>query len=208
MLNNWYWLLLFQPSSLILIPFFFLSHGLWSLQQASTLRREARKLEERAHELETEGWRQMREAVAGSEAEGLYGLLKGATSYPHPAPSHPPLKKPHISPGSTITQPPLLESTGPEVLNPVGQAIESTPPAATPEEDLLAHMQPLRVQVGGAKCMYQCWVEGCKEGLSTSRAAISTHIRKIHLGVGLVCPLCDKTFFNSDVLRHHRKTHN
>ena len=193
-----------------MIPFFFLSQGLWSLQQASTLRKEARKLEERVHELETEGWRQMREAVAGSEAEGLYGLLKGVTSYPCPAPSHPPLKKPHLSPSSTITQPPLLESTGPEVSNPVGQAIESTPPAATPapEEDLMVHMQPLRVQVGGTKHVYQCQVEGCKEGLSTSWAAISAHVRKIHLGVGLVWPLCDKTFFNPDMLRHHRKTHN
>ena len=193
-----------------MIPFFFLSQGLWSLQQASTLRKEAQKLKERAHELETEGWRQMREAVAGSEAEGLYGLLKGVTSYPHPAPSHPPLKKPCLSPSSTITQPPLLESTGPKVSNPAGQAIECAPPAATPapEEDLPVHMQPLRVQVGNAKCMYQCWVEGCKEGPSTSWAAISTHVRKIHLGVGLVCPLCDKTFFNPDMLRHHRKTHN
>ena len=61
-------------------PFLFLFQSLWSLQQASVLRKEAQKLEERAHELETEGWRQMREAVAGSEAENLYGLLKGVTS--------------------------------------------------------------------------------------------------------------------------------
>ena len=36
-------------------PFLFLFQGLWSLQQASVLRKEARKLEERAHELETVG---------------------------------------------------------------------------------------------------------------------------------------------------------
>ena len=63
-------------------PFLFLFQGLWSLQQASMLRKEARRLEERVHDLETEGWRQMREVVAGSEAEGLYGPLKGVVSYP------------------------------------------------------------------------------------------------------------------------------
>ena len=166
-------------------------------------------MEERAHELETEGWRQMREAVAGSEVEGLYGLLKGVASYPHPAPSQPPIKKPHLAPSATITQSPLQESTGPEASDPVGQATVSTSSAATPapEEDIPAHMQPLRVQVGGTKHVYQCWVEGCKEGPSTSRATISAHVRKVHLGVGLVCPLCNRTFFNPDMLRHHRKTH-
>ena len=166
-------------------------------------------MEERAHELETEGWRQMREAVAGSEAEGLYGLLKGVTSYPHPASSHPPINKPHLSPSTTITQSPLQESTGPEVSDPAGQATGSASSAATPapEVDILAHMQPLKVQVGGTKCMYQCWVEGCKEGPSTSQATISAHVRKVHLGVGLVCPLCNRTFFNPDMLRHHKKTH-
>ena len=152
----------------------------------------------------------MREVVAGSEAEGLYGLLKGVTSYPHPNTSHPPMKKPHLSPSSTTTQSPLLEPTGPDVSDPVGQATVSSPPVATPapEEDIPAHMQPLRVQVGGTKHGYQCQVEGCKEGPSTSWATISTHIRKVHLGVGLVCPLCNRMFFNLDMLRHHRKTHN
>ena len=62
------------------------------------LRKEAWKLDERAHELETEGWRQMREAVAGSEAEGLYGLLKGVASYLCPTSSHPPIKKSCLPP--------------------------------------------------------------------------------------------------------------
>ena len=151
----------------------------------------------------------MREAVAGSEAENLYELLKEVTSYPCPASSHPPTKKPHLSPSATITQSPLQESTGPEVSDPAGQTTMSSPSAASPapEVDILAHMQPLRVQVGGTKHMYQCWVEGCKEGPSTSQATISAHIRKVHLGVGLVCPLCNRTFFNPDILRHHRKTH-
>ena len=169
-------------------PFLFLSRGYGHCNKASILRKEAQMLEERAHELETEGWRQMREAVAGSEAEGLYGLLKGVTSYPHPASSHPPIKKPHLSPSTTITQSPLHKSTGPEVSDPVGQATVSASLAATPEEDIPAHMQPLRVQVGGIKCMYQCQVEGCKEGPSTSQATISAHVRKVHLGVGFDVP--------------------
>ena len=107
-------------------------------------------MEERAHELETEGWRQMREAVTGSEAENLYGLLKGVASYPHPASSQPPTKKPHFSPSATITQSALQESTGPEVSDPAGQATVSASSAVSPapEVDILAHMQPLRVQVG------------------------------------------------------------
>ena len=76
-----------------------------------------------------------------------------------------------------------------------------------PEEAILAHMQPLRIQVGGIKRVYKCQVEDCKEGPSTSWATICAHIRKVHLGVRLVCPLCGKTFFNPDVLRHHKKTH-
>ena len=115
------------------------------------LRKEVQRLEETAHELEMEGWRQMRAAVAGSEVEGLYGLLKGVASHPHPTTSHPPMKKPHLSPSSsTITQSTLQESTGPKVSDPLGQATGSTPLDVTPalEEDILANMQPLRVQVG------------------------------------------------------------
>ena len=99
------------------------------------------------------------------------------------------------------------ESTGPEVSGPVGPATVSASAAATPapEGDILADMQPLRIQLGGTKRVYQCWVEGCKEGLSTSRAAICAHMRKVHLGVGLVCLLCSKSFYNPDVFRHHKK---
>ena len=71
-----------------------------------------------------------------------------------------------------------------------------TSPHATPQDS-----------TGGAKQVYQCQVEGCKEGPSTSGAIISAHVQKVHLGVRLVCPFCNKTFFNPDVLRHHRKAH-
>ena len=145
----------------------------------------------------------------GSEAEGLYGLLRGVTSCSCSLLSQPPPSQSCISPGSPIPQQPPQESTGPEVSGPAGPATMSTLSAATsaPESDILADMQPLRIQLGGAKRVYQCWVEGCKEGPSTSWAVICTHVRKVHLGVGLVYPLCSKTFFNPGVFRCHKKIH-
>ena len=89
-----------------------------------------KRLEERAQQLETKGWGKMKEAVAGSEAEGLYGLLRGVTLHSHPLPSQPPLKKPCFAPGATISQPSPQESTGPEVSDPAGQATGPASPAA------------------------------------------------------------------------------
>ena len=149
----------------------------------------------------------MREVVAGSEVEGIYGLLRGVTLCSHLLLSQPPLKRSCLTHSSSISQLPSQESTGPEASDPAGQAMVSASPAATPapEGDIPAHMQPLRIQMGGTKHVYQCQVEGCKEGPLTSWAAICAHVRKIHLGVRLVCSLCGKTFFNLDVLRHHKK---
>ena len=81
---------------------FFSFQGLTLLQRASLLQEEVQKLEERAQQLETEGWGKMKEAVAGSEAEGLYELLRGVTLHSHPLPSQTPLKKPHFAPSATI----------------------------------------------------------------------------------------------------------
>ena len=133
----------------------------------------------------------------------------GVTLHSHPLPSQPSPSHAHLSPSSPAPQQPPQESTGPEVSGPVGTASISAPAAATPapESDIPADMQPLRIQLGGTKRVYQCWVEGCKEDPSTSWAAICAHVRKVHLRVGLVCPLCSKSFFNPDVFRHHKKTH-
>ena len=157
--------------------------------------------------METEGWGKLREAVVGSEAEGFYGLLRGVTLCSHLLSSQPPVSQPHLSPDSPISHQPPQESTGPDVSGPAGQATMSALPVATPapESDIPADMQPLRIQLGGAKRVYQCQVEGCKEGPSTSWAAICAHIMKVHLGVGLVSLLCSKTFFNPDIFRHHKK---
>ena len=160
-------------------------------------------------QLETEGWGKLREAVIGSEAEGFYRLLRGVTLCSCHLPSQPPPSHAHLSPSSPVFQEPPQESTGPEVSGPVGPATMPAPVAATPATggNIPADMQPLRIQLGGTKRVYQYWVEDCKEGPSTSQAAICAHIRRVHLGVGLVCPLCSKSFFNPDIFRHHKKTH-
>ena len=140
------------------------------LQCARQKREEVRKLEAEDQQLETEGWGKLREAIMESEVEGFYRLLRGVTLHSQPLPSQPPLSSAHLSPSSPTPQ----ESAGPEVSGPAGPGTASTPAAATPapEGDLPADMQPLIIQLGSAKRVYQCWVEGCKEGPSTSRAAI------------------------------------
>ena len=106
----------------------------------------------------------------GSEAEGFYGLLRGVTSRSDPLPSQPPLFHAHLSPSSPVSQQSPQESTGPEVSDPAGPATVSASVAATPapESDIPVDMQPLRIQLEGTKRVYQCQVEGCKEGPSTS----------------------------------------
>ena len=162
--------------------------GLRLLRGASAKREEARKLEVKAKSMEAEGWGKLRESVTGSEVEGLYGLLRGVTSSSHHILSQPLPPQSCISPGPSISQQPSQESTEPKASDPVGPATVSAPVAATPARggNILADMQTLRIQLGGTKRVYQCWVEGCEEGPSTSQAAICAHIRRVHLGVGLV----------------------
>ena len=119
------------------------------LHHASMKWEEVRKLEEEAQWLETEGWGKFREAVVGSEAEGFYGLLRGVTSCSCLLLSQPPLQRSCLDPSSSISQQPPQESKGPEASDPAGQATVSALPA--PEGNIPAHMQPLRIQMGGAK---------------------------------------------------------
>ena len=136
------------------------------LYHASTKWEEAQKLEEEAQWLEREGWGKFREAMVGSEAEGFYGLLRGVTSCSHLLLSQPLLQRSCLVPSSSISQLPPQESTGLEASDPAGQATVSSPPAATPapEGDIPAHMQPLWIQLGGTKQVYQCQVEGLQRG--------------------------------------------
>ena len=71
------------------------------------------------------------------------------------------------------------------------------PSLATPEAlevAIPAHMTPLHLQLGDIKRVYKCWVKDCREGPSTSHATICVHVHRDHLGVGLACPSCNKTF--------------
>ena len=68
------------------------------LQGVSKKGEEARKLEAEAENIETEGWGKLREAVMGSKAEGLYGLLRGVTLHSHDILSQPPHPDPTLTP--------------------------------------------------------------------------------------------------------------
>ena len=74
--------------------------GLRLLQGVSEKREEARKLEAEAESMETVGWGKLREAMMGSEVEGLYGLLRGVTSHSHHLLSQPPPSRPSPCPSS------------------------------------------------------------------------------------------------------------
>ena len=106
--------------------------GLRLLQGASEKREEARKLEVEAEKMEAEGWGKLREAVTGSEAEGLYGLLRGVTSFSCHLSSKPLPCQSCISPGPSASPQPPQESTEPKTLDPVGPATVPAPVDATP----------------------------------------------------------------------------
>ena len=118
-------------------------------------------------------------AVASSEVEGFYGLLRGAISHSSLPTSSSPPKKAHHAPSTTVSHLPPQEFTGPEISTPADQALESASLAVPPasEEVIPAHMQPLCIQLGGVKRVYRCQVEGCKEGPSTSCATICAHVQ-------------------------------
>ena len=124
--------------------------GLKLLHEASQKREEVQKLEEEAQQLEMEGWGNMREAVAGSEVEGIYGLLRGVTLCSCLCLSRPPLKRSCLTSSSSISQLPSQKSTGPEASDPAGQAMVSASPAATPaaEGDISAICNPLEYKWG------------------------------------------------------------
>ena len=150
-------------------------------------------------------------AVPGLEVEGLYGLLREAISHPSISSAPSPPKKAHHTPSTTVSHLPPQEPTGvaPKASNPATEIVEQASEAVSPasEEVLSANIQPLHIQLGGIKRMYRCWIEGCTEGPSTSHATICAHVCRVHLGVGLVCPSCGKSFFNLDTLQCHKKSH-
>ena len=116
-------------------------------------------------------------------------------------------KKACHTPSATISHPPPQEYQEPKASGPAEQALELTSVTGPSvlEGEVLANIQPLCIQLEGIKRVYRCQVEGCREGPSNSCATICAHIRWVHLGVGLVCPLYSKSFFNPDTFRCHKK---
>ena len=103
-----------------------------------------------AQHLEADGLEKMEVAVAGSEAEGFYGLLRGAISHSSISIAPPPHKKVCHIPSTTTSHLPPQESTEPDVSKPADQAIKDVSPAApaASEEAIPAHMQPLTFSWG------------------------------------------------------------
>ena len=161
-----------------------------------------------------EGLRKIEAAVAGSEVEGQYGLLRGAISHSPMSYIPTPTKKCCHTPTATISKPHPQEpeEAAPKASAPAAREAELAPEVPSSassqalEVSIPAHMTPLHLQLGGIKRVYKCWVEGCSKGLSTSCATICVHMHRDHLGMRLVCPSCTKPFLNLDALRHHRKS--
>ena len=127
--------------------------GLQMLKWASSLHKDACRLDVEAQHLEKEGLAKMEAAVAGSEAEGFYGLLRGAISHSSLPTSTPPPKRAHHAPSTTVSLLPIQEATWPEASAPMDQALESASLAVSPapEEENPAHMQPLCIQLRASK---------------------------------------------------------
>ena len=81
---------------------------------------------EKAQTLEMEacGLEKMEAAVAGSEVEGFYGLLRGAMLHSSMSSAPPPHKKVCHTPSATISHPPPQESQEPKTPGPTEQAPE------------------------------------------------------------------------------------
>ena len=123
--------------------------GLHLLCQASTLREEAQCLE-------TAGLQKVEMVVAGSKAEGLYRLLRGALSHSPRSMAQPPTKRCHQAPTTTVSKPPPQEpeEVEPEYSAPVaegGLLAQDTPSLKALEVAIHANMAPLCLNVEGSK---------------------------------------------------------
>ena len=100
--------------------------------------------------LETEGLAKMEAAVTGSEAEGLYGLLRRTVMHSSLSTSSPPPKKFCHAPYSFIPHLHPQKFKEPEASGPAGQTLESTSLTSplVSEGEIPANMQPLHIQLG------------------------------------------------------------
>ena len=126
-----------------------------------------------ANQLEAEDLQQIKCAVTGLKAEGLYDLLQGAVAQPQLSVSVGPLlPKRHIQVATATVS--SLIAQGSEAIVPKpkgGVSVQGGLHQSIPqskEEAIPAEMEPLRINVGDTKPVYHCYVKGCIEGPSTS----------------------------------------
>ena len=147
-------------------------------------------------------WRhpKSRNGIAGSEAEGLYGLLRGALiTFPHVLCSTP-SKKCHQAPITTVYKPPPqeLREVKPKPSAPaakgdvMAQEAPSLAISQALEVAIPTHMTPLDLNVGASR-VYKCQVEGVQwETIDLP----GCHMHSCVLGpfgVRLACPSCTQT---------------
>ena len=163
----------------------------------------------KAQHLETEGLEKMEVAVTGSEAEGLHGLLRRAVLHSSLLTSSPPTKKSHCAPSSTISHLPPQESKEPEASVPAEQALESTSSTAPSvlEGEIPSNMQPLHIQLGGIKECTDVRLRVPGRAHQPLLLPFVLTCAGYTWGVWLVCPLYNKSFFNPDTFRYHKKSH-
>ena len=137
--------------------FFYLSGVGSAKKKASSLREEAHRLEAEAQHLETEGLGKTEAAVAGSEAESSYGLLRGAMSHPSISSASPPHKKACHTPSTTVSHLPLGRSQ--EQKSPILQTRQGSLPLQLSfklqRRQFLPTCNPFAFSWGGIK-----WVPG------------------------------------------------
>ena len=122
--------------------------------------------------------------VTGLGAEVLYDIIQGSVADPDLSSSVGPLlpKRWRQAAMATVTS---LTAQKPEAITPKPEG-----GASVSRKEIPAEMEPLRINVGDARWVYHCHVEGCTEGPSTLQAAICSHMCQAHLGTKFVmCPL-------------------
>ena len=156
--------------------------------------------------------------MTGSEADGLYRLLRGAISHSSMFSAPPHLKDVIMFLHHRCIQatPSGVQGVKPKPSTPVAEGSQigtrRSPSLAVSqalEAAIPTHMTPLCLNVGGIKRVYKCHVEGSiSEGPSTSQAAICPHVCCDHLGVRFVqVPPVTKPFSNWMPCKHHKKLH-
>ena len=200
-----------SPSFLFLYFSFLFLQGLRLLKHASSLHKEAQWLDGEAQHLETGGVGEVRDGSGRFKkwkvSMGSWGDQCHIPPCPQPYLLLRKSATPHLPPSPTC---PLRSPLKPEASGPAKQAPESTSLTAPSvlEGEIPGQYATPSHSVGGALSrVYRCQIEGCREGPSTSHATICAHVWRVHLGVGLVCSLCNKSFFNPDTFRCHKKGH-